>query len=110
MQKNSDFNHDLICDNCKSEVEVANFDQRYSHLKNVSQGIDSKMYGQFRDLRHIRPVKKTPHFLDDDMKIKYLVIIRDEVGPELANISQRNNLEPIECKCLVQHDGTTLDY
>lgn len=51
--------------NCKRGVQVANlFNQTYLHLTNISQNTVSKIHTQFRELGHVRLVKRTHHFVE----------------------------------------------
>lgn len=54
-------------ENCRNQVEMTNL---FSSV--------SKVHAQFRELRDVRPVKRTPHFVEDDVKADYFVNWRRE--------------------------------
>lgn len=80
-------------DNCRSQVEVANlFNHRYPELPNISQSTVSKIHAQFRELGHVKPLKRKPHFVEDDVKVDILLSVEENPTSSTRQIARENNV------------------
>ncbi|KAK9718439.1 hypothetical protein QE152_g23196 [Popillia japonica] len=80
-------------DKCRSQVEVTNlFNQKYPQLPNISQGTVPKIHAQFRELGHVKPLKRKPHFVDDDVKVNILLRVAENPMSSSRQIARQNNV------------------
>lgn len=75
-------------DNGRSHVEVANlFYQRHPQLPNILQGTVSKIHAQFGELGYVKPLKRKPHFVEDNViQCGYFV------KPSSRQVTHQNNV------------------
>lgn len=89
-------------DMCRSQEKVCDiFNQKYPDLPNISQGTVSKIHSQFRDLGHVKPLKRKPHFVEDDVKVDILLSVQDNPTSSSRQIARGNNVSHTTVlKCL----------
>lgn len=70
------------------QAKVVNiFNEKYPHLPPLSQEALSKIYKQYRELGHIKPLPRKPHVIDENVKLSVQRTLTSSLHPRLCDVS-----------------------
>lgn len=80
-------------DMCRSQQQVANlFNGKYPDLPPLSQATVSKIHAQFREYGHVKPLRRTPHFIDENVKVNILLAFQEDPTTSTRQVARENDV------------------
>ncbi|CAH0556591.1 unnamed protein product [Brassicogethes aeneus] len=82
-------------DMCRSQQQVTNlFNGKYPYLPPLFQATVSKIHAQFREYGHVKPLRRTPHFIDENVKVNILLAFQEDPTISTRQVARENVIRP----------------